>query len=317
MRPYALTNEEVNKRLASFGARLVGDWLGTKRRNELTCLAKGHKWTTLGSVALKAGCPTCFNEKRTLSAKEVNERLSPRGIYLVGKWQSADKTHRFRCVCGHQWKTKGNNPLNSKTGCPRCARQGQILTLEEINERLVNQGVRLISPWHGTGQQNRFECVAAGHQWETYGSGPVILRTGCAQCKADAQRYSTAEVNAILAPQGIHLLGEWLGTTKVHRFACDNGHEWRIQGQGPVVQKSGCAICNNKLPAKLTLEEVAARLAPRQLTLIGEWKGAKHTNRFRCSLGHEWEATGSGPVLYGSGCPECDRLIRVNRFAAN
>jgi hypothetical protein len=68
------------------------------------------------------GCPHCAGNAR-LSKEIVNQKLSQRGISMIGEYYNARTPSLFRCVRGHEWKTNPDNILN-KSGCPRCSTYG-------------------------------------------------------------------------------------------------------------------------------------------------------------------------------------------------
>lgn len=117
-----LTAEIVNERLADRGIRLVGAYAGALHHAtfEGDC---GHTWVTApANVMSGQGCPHCAGNV-ALSTEIVNERLSNRGIRLVGVYSRAQDYGTFEADCGHTWRAQAYNVL-AGGGCPICTPRG-------------------------------------------------------------------------------------------------------------------------------------------------------------------------------------------------
>lgn len=246
-----------------------------------------------------------------LTVEEVTKRLFSKGITLLGKWEGTEHRYQFECLYGHQWEAYGYGPMG-RYGCRKCANR---LTREQVEARLVKRGFKLLdNDWRGVKSKYRFEC-AEGHIWIASANGILNRNRGCQKC-AGTLPLSKAEVDALLAERSLKLCdSEWKGTKKSYRFACSEAHTWITDASSVLRHGTGCPECNVTVRVKLTTAEVNARLALRNLTLVGEWEGALKAQTFKCSLGHEWETTGAIVVSKGSGCPECARLRQKNRFS--
>ncbi len=188
------------------------------------------------------------------------------------------------------------------------------LTKAEINKRLEPRGFWLTGEWKGIYNKNQFSC-SLGHEWEATASNILYLKSGCPHCADLKHRLSKDEVQSRLDLQGIKLEGQWAGLLAENQYSCNAcGHIWKATGRGPVGLGTGCPACN-KFPEKMTEAQVNFRLAEYGLSLVGEWHGKVNSNRFRCSLGHEWETKGLAPLEGATGCPECARLRLKNRHA--
>ncbi len=189
------------------------------------------------------------------------------------------------------------------------------LTTQEVNKRLAPRGIQLVNEWQGSGSQNTFKC-GQGHTWEVEGTAVVHGGNGCHQCNGGfPNALSTEQVNKRLEPRGICLAEKWKGAHQRNNFVCSKGHTWTTLGLVVVTDGRGCPHCNGAPGLLLPIEEVKRRLELLGLSLVGQYQGVNHDNRFRCSLGHEWEASGTNILITGTGCPECARLKQKNRFA--
>lgn len=112
----------VNDRLAHRGLRLVGAYAGAlySATFEGDC---GHTWATAPAYVMSGtGCPHCAGNV-ALSTEIVNERLSNRGVRLVGEYARARDYGTFEADCGHTWKAQVYNIL-AGGGCPICTPRG-------------------------------------------------------------------------------------------------------------------------------------------------------------------------------------------------
>lgn len=92
------------------------------------------------------------------------------------------------------------------------------------------------------------------------------------------------------------------------RWRCEHGHEWDAV-VGARVSGNGCPYCSGRLPVvgendfATTHPELASELVDRSLATRLSAKSNRKV-RWRCSLGHEWEATVANRTR-GNGCPYC------------
>lgn len=325
-----LTTQQVNLKLSPQGHSLVGEWQGFNKLNVFKC-SKGHQWSVQGHgpVSRKTGCPECYKlggykpkskEKRSkpkrLTELEMQTLLAQRGIKIVDKlWQGGNRRYDFICQFGHQWKSMGNNLL-SGSGCPRCQANNSGLSEVEIKARLKTLGLKLGEEWQGTQIKTLFVCVAAGHEWNVVPNSLFTQHKGCIYCIGHP-KLTTDEINVILTPRGISLKDKWKGANRQNTFVCTAGHEWTTAGRSVVEMKRDCPECTGHVwPEQLTRDAVVARLAIRGLGLEGPWSGIRKDATFKCTIGHTWTVKAHGPVVQGTGCPECYRLRNKNRSIA-
>ena len=181
--------------------------------------------------------------KPFLTPEEVNIRLKPRGITLIGPWRGTVAKNTFRCKNNHVWEAFGNSVLHHGKGCPNCSRHKR-LTEEDIQARLEPRGITLVGLWQGTLAKNTFRCKN-NHVWKAYGNNVLYLGQGCRACagKKPYQQWTAEAVNAWLAPRGITLLDTWSKTHLPHRFQCRLGHTWEALGSNVVYTRAGCPVC--------------------------------------------------------------------------
>ncbi len=294
-----LTTELVNQRLAPRGIKLVGEWRGAMELNVFTC-ERNHFWQAIGKDPVNQGfgCPCCRKGEASLSEEDVLDAL----LFTASLKREVPPGDKF----------------NERVGSGRNVK----LSSEAVKGRLKLQGIELVDEWLGGRAKHTFRCDQ-GHSWEAMGSN-VLFRTGCPECFESRKRPFGNErlsphldVSAMLLShgKGVTLIGKWQSGNKKSLFACVCGNQWEAFGTNVIYRGTGCPKCYPKIRDKLTLEEIATRLSPQGLQLVGDWNGIAKDNTFRCQLGHQWTVIGVGP-LQGSGCPECFRLRTKHRYAS-
>ena len=172
-----LTSEEINLKLRDRPIRMIGEYLGSQIKTEFIC-DHGHKWHAFPNMVMSGrGCPYCAGNA-PLTKEIVNERIYPRGLYLIGEYTGVSKKTLFECSHGHQWEAAPNDVMVGN-GCPHCSGLSP-LTKEIVNKRIYPRGLRLVSDYMGTKAKSLFECEH-GHQWEAT-PNDVMNGNGCPFC---------------------------------------------------------------------------------------------------------------------------------------
>jgi len=147
-----------------------------------------------------------------------------------------------------------------------------------------------------------WQC-GVGHNWKAV---PASVRKGswCPACTG-VKRGTIQEMREIAEARNGSCISEvYVNTaTKLH-WRCRAGHEWNA---APLHVKRGhwCPVCARV--ARLTLQEmivIAARKSGQCLS--AEYLGSAKPLRWRCTVGHEWDARPSS-VKSGNWCPDCAR----------
>jgi hypothetical protein len=166
------------------------------------------------------------NRQTRLSKDEVNNRVSHRGLELVGEYLGTHIKTLFKCDKDHIWTTEPNSVMRGH-GCPDC--KYPFTTKEQINNELSRLGrdIRAISEYINPQTKISFECRHS-HIWQAL-SQRVIKGSGCRQCKIDAERVSKDTINEGLAKLGIKMIGNFIDTQHKSLFECGKGHRWEAR----------------------------------------------------------------------------------------
>ena len=176
------TNKTVKDLLKQKGITLLTEISNGGDRADFEC-SNGHQWNARLSVVVKrTGCPTCFRgragQSQRLTNEEVAATLEIKGYTMFGAYVNVGGTNEFQCGFGHRWFSNLNR-IRSGDGCPTCY-GNQPLTLEDVNSRIHERQIRLISNFSNSTTLAIFECNE-GHSWSST-PGNVMKGSGCPGC---------------------------------------------------------------------------------------------------------------------------------------
>jgi Probable Zinc-ribbon domain len=102
------------------------------------------------------------------------------------------------------------------------------------------------------------------------------------------------------------------GTHQKHTWKCAKDHTWEATPSNISSRKSWCPICNNKrngdASRKWSLEKINSVAAERGGSCLEtSFTTINKQMRWRCSEGHEWEASGHSVIHAKTWCPECSK----------
>lgn len=237
------------------------------------------------------------------------------------------------CSNGHEYESSIKMRTKS-AGCPYCANKR---VLPGYND-LATVAPKIAAEWHpmkngdlkpkditvGSDTQVWWKCPH-GHDYKM----KVCLRTGsshynCPVCSGQQVLSGFNDLETV-APQ---IASEWhptkngdLKPTDVTRgtkikvwWICSNGHEYPAKIANRTVNHTGCPYCAGKkaMPGfndlAILAPEIAAEwhptkngsLRPSDLT-----SGSQKKVWWRCSIGHDYQATINSRVNNHTGCPYC------------
>jgi hypothetical protein len=239
---------------------------------------------------------------KKLANRDVNNRLSSRGIVLLGDYVNSNTKALFQCSAGHTWETTPTNVIHRGTDCPHCAGRAP-LNKEIVNDRLADLGIVMLGDYVNSQTKSLFRNKE-GRTWESTPSN--VLASNDRQQRTGRPRLTKEAVNKRLADRGIVMLDEYVHQKVKARFKCRLGHIWAAR-PGNVLFGKGCPKCGKVSAAKkkrISVDTVRTRLADRDISLVGDYIDTRTKTRFACSKGHSWVTTPAS-VMRGSGCPHC------------
>lgn len=179
--PKKLSIEDVNSKIASRGITMIDPYINNGTKSKFMC-DKRHTWMATPHNILKGrGCPHCAG-KLPLQIEQINEKLSPRGIMMVGPYTNIRTKTKFSCQNGHTWEAMPDNVINKEINCPCCSVNSRKLTTDIVNDRLLanNRGIRTITEYVNNSTKSEFICDL-GHTWKAT-PAHVLHGSGCPEC---------------------------------------------------------------------------------------------------------------------------------------
>ncbi len=303
--PAKKTGDDYRKLACSRGFEWCGDTIATTHTLTLWRCAEGHEWSaTYGNIRNGSGCPHCAgNGPKT--EQDYRALADLRAIEWLGSFPKTtkDKTN-WRCAEGHEWLAPYNY-ISSGTGCPHCA--GNIPKTEQDYHSLASErGFRWVGEFpSGANAPTRWQCHQ-GHEWET-SYGNIGQGTGCPHCAGLAPRDSD-DYKSRAKQRGFEWIGPLPKNTKEKSWwRCEVGHEWAAI-YNSIQQGRGCPQCEGIFTK--TAKDYHTLASEREDGWLGPFPKTTHDNtNWRCSQGHEWEATYKS-IRRGTRCPECAGVKR-------
>ena len=323
---------------------------GANKKVWLIC-DKGHSYSVLLLNHRRSGCPYCsghkvlagFNDLATTHpelAKEWDYKKNKAKPTEVGKGHI--KKIWWICPKGHSYASTPNGRTSKKLKCPYCSGQRVLAGFNDIattNPELLaiwDYKKNIIKPTDiskGSRKKVWLKCEN-GHSYETtipsklsgckcnYCSGNKILigYNDLITINPQLAKEWNYEKNGNLKPQDFTS-----NSSKKVWWRCSKGHEWEAT-IGNRNQGRGCPICSNRITVPGLND-----LSSTNPTLAKEWNYEKNGDLkprdftsnngkkvwWRCSKGHEWEATIVSRNK-GVGCPFCsgrNAIAGVNDLA--
>ena len=181
------------------------------------------------------------------------------------------------------------------------------LTIQAMTWLASERGGRCISPLYvNSNSPLLWEC-ASGHRWSA-ASESIKKGSWCPEC-AGVRRLTLEEMQRLAESRGGRCLSTcYLNGASKLIWQCSANHRW---GATPSQIRKGhwCPFCARV--ARLTLHElqqIAAKKGGQCLSL--EYANSSKLLRWRCSVGHEWQARAHS-IRAGGWCPACAHNQRL------
>lgn len=236
-------------------------------------------------------------------------------ICLSNEWQGVGAKYQFRCGQGHQFERAAYGVLYKASACPECSRGS---TASKFDNIVAERGGQCLSGgYRGSAVPHRLRC-SHGHEWATLGSS-ILQGNWCPYCaghsgrpaKGPPRKYGLADLQAKAAEYGGKCLATWFSSARAHYpFECASGHQWDAIGYKVLRAGNWCRVCTDaRLAAKRTDADGLNRLksvarARGGVCLSDSYRGANERYKFRCAVGHQWEALATN-ILQGRWCRTC------------
>ena len=261
---------------------------------------------------------------------ERNKDITPSQLTL-----GSHKKVWWKCSKGHEWQATIKS-RNAGCGCPYCSGRYAVKgenDLQTINPTLAkewnyerNNGLTPMDVLPNSGKKVWWKCIE-GHEWQATISDRNSGH-GCPYCagKKALKGYNDLQtINPTLAKEwnyennnGLTPMDVMPNSDKKVWWKCSKGHEW----QATIVHRnngSGCPYCSGRYAVKgyNDLQTVNPSLSKEWdyeknngLTPLDVMPNSVKKVWWKCSKGHEWQATIDSRNR-GNGCPYCSGRYAV------
>lgn len=277
--------------------------------------ARGHVCKTIPYVVLDGSwCPECRSGRRPPSKVLAEMRRVARergGRCLARRYTRAKDDHEWECREGHGW-ARSWDEIRSGKWCPRCiGRLPPEEALAGLRAIARDRGGRCLSKRYvDVKTKLEWQC-AEGHRWL---ATPSDIRSGrwCGRCAGNVP-LTVEDMRAIAEERGGRCLSkEYAGSHVKHTWRCAEGHVFEM-APAEVARGRWCAYCRRRGSRGIQdfflveQERLARERGGRCLSRT--YVDAQTPLRWRCQVGHEWEAT-PGAIVLGNWSPECAHTRR-------
>ncbi len=92
---------------------------------------------------------------KKLLVTDINNRLSKSNLKLMSKYMGTKINHKILCFCGKTFETSLERIFSNNTKSCGCLK---LLNKQEVNNKLINTGIKLIEPYKGSNEHHKFLC---------------------------------------------------------------------------------------------------------------------------------------------------------------
>lgn len=232
-----VAKQELDIKLNQLKFTLIGDFNGSKKSSEFMC-DKGHTWKTRPN-RLKE-CPVCNRQNKALTKNDINDRLKPRNIVLIGEYVDLKTKTTFQCEHFHTWDSKPNNILYGGNGCPRC--YNNSWDKKSINDKITERNIILLDDYINALTTHNFRCTTCNNEWMATPNN-ILRGKGCPKCYRLSTILPIEVVNSKLQEKNIKIIGEYTKCSEKTMFECEYGHTWETTPGHIIYQNTNCPVC--------------------------------------------------------------------------
>jgi hypothetical protein len=194
------------------------------------------------------------------------------------------------------------------------SRQRKKYTINDMKMIAKEKGGDCLSQKYINNKTNlRWRCDE-GHEWNANPDNIKNKGTWCPEC-AGRKKLTIKDMHELAESRGGKCLSEeYSRSHNKLKWQCSKGHEWEAASYSIKNQGTWCPECaGNK---KYTIKDMHELAKSRSGECLSKnYLGAREKHKWRCTLGHEWEATPSNIKTKNSWCPKCSEATdeRITR----
>ena len=222
----------------------------------------------------------------------------------------------WKCIKGHIW----NISVNSRTcgsGCPVCSNQKLLVGYNDLKTKFPEIAAEAYG-WDpstiiaGTRQTKEWRCNN-GHTWNATVSNRTGSGRGCPVCSNQKLLVGYNDLKTKFPEIAAEAYGwdpsiVFAGSTQKKKWKCKAGHifDCRILNRKDGI---GCSICSGRTvlsgynDLKTKFPEIAAEAYGWDPSTV--IAGTHQKKKWKCNVGHTWNASIANRTGSGRGCPVC------------
>ena len=259
--------------------------------------------------------------KKQAKKDQALQRLQGHAASLGGHCLSAEYLNnhtkmRWQCREGHTWLATSHSVLVNESWCPECAWSRARLGLHRLKDHAQTLGGQCLATAYTSCRAKVGWRCRSGHEWYATPTNVLHNKSWCPECANESKRGTQKgqQVRRKLTLQDMHdhaaklggrcLASHYESVKAKLSWQCKHGHTWKAMASNVLYRNSWCPQCAVTGPLGIKpLQDHAAALGGQCLAV--EYKNVKFTVMWRCSNGHEWQATPKNVLHSGSWCPKC------------
>lgn len=235
----------------------------------------------------------------SLTKEIVNQRISHRGIHLIGDYSGNHSKSLFRCSEQHEWLADPNKVM-SGTGCPHCAKNSKQKAKDLFFQIAFQKGFKIIGEYNGASEVKML--CKNGHE---INMKPSYLRggSGCFKCSGQHPEIAENIFLAGAAVKGFKVIGRYKGSKTPIEVICKDGHHTLVIPSKISKSTKICRLCPSQ-PSITAKKKFEAAAIQRGFLISGLYITAKTPTEIICPKGHK---TFIQPRFFrdGANCKTC------------
>ena len=270
-------------------------------------------------------------KKSKLPLSKTHPEIAKRAYKWDPKLYSAGSRQKvsWKCKKGHIFNSEIRNASTSKSKvfCPVCNGHQILKGFNDLSTTDPKVAVEAYE-WdpttvtRGSNKKRKFLCKN-GHVYEAIIASRTLEKTGCRICKNQVlvegfNDLTTKDPELALEAFGWDPKTFVFGSAKKVDWKCKKGHVWNTSITSRYNAKNGCPYCSGfkTLAGFNDIETTHPKLA---LEAFG-WDpkkihaGTNKKLKWKCKLGHIWDASGTSRSAMDTGCPYCANFTVLTGF---
>ena len=236
-------------------------------------------------------------------------------VEVVDEYINAMTLIKHRCkIDNFIWKARPNDVLHGH-GCPKCGMTCRLYKrkknhqqyLEDLN--CINPNIVAIEQYITSKTPIMHMCKICGYKWKTK-PNTVLCGRGCPKCGGVNRRSHEDYVQEIQQINlDIEVVGNYINrTTKILHKCKKCGYKWFV-APGSILSGHRCPKCMRVAPK--TQEQYITEVLNKttDIEVVGHYINIYTPILHKCKVcGNEW-FTSPNNILYGYGCPRCNKSL--------